>query len=304
MSRNFNEGEHKKRLSPRLSNAVYKVSEIDGLIHIKGWLKLNDAERAGVTLILKRRKSATYYLIPYQWLDDSTWEVHFNVHQYHINNGTWDLYFQYNNKRHRVKLEKETKISEKEYVLYKCESQSRYLSVYKTVKGSLSFKSTLATIEMNDLSITTKDKDSVTLNGMTENQLPIAIEENLMTKLVLKQRNSYETLEYPIILQPTHDHLAFQFSFEFNYKGLIHDRELFDQIWECSICLPINGEDHLFRISFKKPNELEEDSKFEFMKPRVYQLFFYTTVNNNLSLRLNEVKIHRDLETYEFRKKH
>ena len=60
MSRNVNEGKNNSRLSPRLSNAVYKVFEIDGLINIKGWLKLNDAERAGVTLVLKRRKSSAY----------------------------------------------------------------------------------------------------------------------------------------------------------------------------------------------------------------------------------------------------
>src|SRR5699024_3127103 len=264
MSRNFSEGDHKKRLSPRLSNAVYDVSEIDGLINIKGWLKLNDAERAGVTLVLKRRKSAVHYLIPYQWLDDSTWEVNFDVNQYHINKGTWDLYFQYDNKKYRVKLENETTIPENEYVLYKCESQSRYLSIYKTVKGSLSFKSTLATIEMNELSITMKNKDYVMLNGMTENKIPIAIKENLATKFVLKQRSSHEKLEYPIMLQPTRDYLTFQFSFEFNYKGLMNENELFDQIWECSIYLPINGENHLFRIFFSKPNVLEQDSKIEF----------------------------------------
>lgn len=302
MSRNVNEGKNNSRLSPRLSNAVYKVFEIDGLINIKGWLKLNDAERAGVTLVLKRRKSSAYYLIPYQWLDNSTWEVNFDVNQYHINKGTWDLYFQYDNKKYRVKLENETTIPENEYVLYKCESQSRYLSVYKTVKGSLSFKSTLATIEMNELRITMKNKDSVMLNGMTENKLPIAIKENLATKFVLKQRSSHEKLEYPIMLQPTRDYLAFQFSFEFNYKGLMNENKLFDQIWECSIYLPINGENHLFRIFFSKPNLLEQDSKIEFEHPRVYQIYFYTTVNNNLSIRLNEVKIQRDLETYRFDK--
>src|SRR5699024_12451752 len=95
MSSNVNERKNNSRSNPRLSNAVYDVSEIDGLINIKGWLKLKNAERAGVTLVLKMRKCAVHYLIPYQLLDDSTCEVNLDVNQYHINIGILIDYFKY-----------------------------------------------------------------------------------------------------------------------------------------------------------------------------------------------------------------
>src|SRR5690625_2328067 len=112
--------------------------------------------------------------------------------------------------------------------------------------------------------------------------------------MIVKQRNSDAETEFSAEIRPQLD--KYEMSIDFDYKELICLDDIIKQTWDCYLSLMINGEKHLVRVTWEEANSLREHSRIQFETPYIYEIYFYMTVNNNMSIRLTGLPIVRNIE--------
>ena len=279
------------------THAVYDVKHTNNSIVIKGWVDSSMIEDDIKSLTLKKRGAPNYYTIPFEWLQDHHWSAVIEFEKYSLYRGTWDFYFQYEEERVRMKVEQ---APEGPQIIHKANSESLLLDVYKTIKDSLSIKSSPTTIRMDHLVMTRDEANSWIVNLYGVMSEPLLFDNHIdpKAKLVMRQRNSHDIVDYPLTLM--FDDEKFEFDLGVNYKKLINIEQVFKQTWDCFLELMINGEEHLIRMGYEGESPVTEHSRIQFEAPHIYELHFYITINDNVSVRLVDLPIKRNVNHISF----
>src|SRR5699024_10292222 len=208
----------------------------------------------------------------------------------------------YEEKNFRIRLDEDADIYNKG--IYKVKENSFMFEMYRTIKGALSLKVQSARITLTELIFTGNDSDDCTIdiqgtinNDYLLSQLPQ--ESNI--QLMLKERHKKLNTVYAGILYSEQD--GQEFSLNLNYKEMIDLDDLQQKIWDCYLNIPINKENHVFRIHLNtkgSENSIERTSRIEFQAPHIYEIYFYKTMNHYLSIKLNRLPVKRDVSHIAF----
>lgn len=277
---------------------VTKIEAATGTLTITGTSELISKEN--IKLIIQKRKSTLVHQFPVHFIEENKWKVRINLNENEYENGVWDYYLRSEKERMRLKVIDERVLEDTGKVIYRSTDISREMECYITVKGSFSTKSKIASISLADIKGFVSTEGIVTIEGSVQSDM-ISKHDNLIDKMiVLKQRNSLNYYENNLkICQDSNRTDVYSLQLKLKYDDFIPS-EVMDPIqWDAYIQLHLEGIDHLFRIEVET-NKLEYQTRIHINKNPIYQSYFYSTINNYLSIRLTELKIHRDLASYTF----
>src|SRR5699024_4217977 len=270
-------------------------------ITISCWLETENIDKSKLELVVKRRKSSTQYSIPFVWKKDNHWQAVISVSTYQLDKGIWDFYFCYEEKSFRIRLDENVDTHSKG--IYKLNENSLTFGVYRTIKGALSLKIQSASITLTELLFTGSDSDDWTIgiHGVMDEPLLYQLPQESNIQLVVEERHKKVNTVHQGLLYSKQGKLAL--SLNLHYKEMIHFNDLQQKIWDCYLQIFINNEYHLFRIHLRKKDRdssIERSSRNEFQAPHIYEIYFYKTINQFLSIKLNRLTVKRDVNHISF----
>lgn len=285
-----------------LPNFAEKVIHHSDGISIEGWAEIRSEVRKHVSLLVRKRGSTLQYEVPLTWHDEESWGTKVDINLLESLRGTYDYYLLLDDGRaFRMKLHKKA-VVDSNPLFRKSEIETRELSSYRTKKDSLSLICKISNIPVQKLTGNIKD-DVVTLQWeIGKSDMPKHKLNNY--QIVLRQRDTNEISEFPIKVNATKD--GYDLKFHMDYKKLIPNDQLQNFRWDIYLQLNIDGYDQLLRLLISKDCETDSlayDTRKKIENENIYQIFFYRTIHNHLSISFSSLTINRDLYSYRVKNK-
>ncbi|PZD83956.1 hypothetical protein DTX80_13240 [Bacilli bacterium] len=266
----------------------------EGLLFLQGEKESILNDQTTVKLVIQKRNTDITYSIPVFQEKGSYWQAILNFNKEEFPKGVWDYYLlDENNKKHRLKVT-DSKLSNNVSLLYKNLEETREMTCYVTKYGSFSTKSKTPTIKVSNFKGNVAGASSVNITGKIERNKYINMSNPDDILLVIKRRNHSDTIVINDTKIISDENLYL--NAEVNYQDILIEQK--SDRWDVYLQIPLNSEIYLFRVELISSEKLQYSTCIEFVDSEVFHFYFYSTINNNLSIALQRLKIERNVLKY------
>lgn len=237
-------------------------------------------------LIRERNSKECTYESSISFISSNEWEAKVSLDN--LNIGIWDFYFLMGEKEIRIKSWNNA-FSELHYINQ--QQIINQIKPYMTVKGSFSIVVNDQNLKLNQVEIKNNNK----LNVDFKASVNWSHSDDIKTLSIVFRNKSYkENIEFPLEVKYLKSN-QYTLSASINYEKFI---EL--DFWPSKWHAYIKYNNQTYRINVD--NELFKEDSNCFNYEHMSQLYFYQTINGNLSLNYEKIKLQRDIEFYKIKK--
>ncbi|WP_173915589.1 CDP-glycerol glycerophosphotransferase family protein [Halobacillus sp. Marseille-Q1614] len=278
--------------SNTLPHVVESLDKVNGKVTIKGKVFAEKHLKDNLEFIVKRRGSKLSYQLPLV-IKHNKWEGHIDFSNWEPSKGIWDYYLKTENKKYRIQIENDQLINNTKGSIFPSRRESRWNKFYITRNGKLSSKIQSATIKMKSVEAKVFNDWKVKCWGVLKSSI-IGAKTGDVEVLILR-RNIYEEFVVPLKLEPkSGNEDVYKFEFELNYKDLIPSEH--KEIYRGDVFLRIPLENDKQKIRFQLENdELAYQSRITIEDDKIFQIYFYSTINQQLSIAFKDLSIERNV---------
>ncbi|GGK01644.1 hypothetical protein GCM10007063_24950 [Lentibacillus kapialis] len=266
---------------------------------IKGIIKSGVSYEDTIQLMVKKRKSKTFFTFSLKWLGSNCWETTVDFHKTDIEKGTWDYYLLYNNEqKYRLKIEDECIFEWNRISVFNSKDVTYGYKCYITQRDSLSTVVFRPSMELIVQQREILNERIVYLSGtITGNDF---VDSASGFELLIKERDSDNQYEAPLYFELEGNQICADL--KINYDDILPEN-ITNLRWDVYVRVKRNGTSYLFRIHLTDET-LEKDTCVELQDDQVYQIRLYPTIKGNLSIKCTELKMKRDIVSYSIENQH
>lgn len=286
-----------KKSKKEMKCYITQIDHDNGVYTLTGETDQNNQSINNPILFVQKRNDYLSYEIPIQWVGEKSWKSIVDFNQKDFPNGTWDYYLKHNQKQSRIKLNDDVVQTDHETGLYKNNGQTKEITFYKTIKGSLSTKHTTALVHILEIKGSICNNGKIKLKGFMDSDSLYTGASLKDVKFVTIERNSeirYETNAILYTNKLVSGKLILEA--EVNYKTIASSTNAENTKWDSFLQINIHGINRLFRLKVET-NTLVNDTRVQFDIPKVRHMYFYSTVNKYLSITLTGPVIKQDINS-------
>lgn len=278
-----------------VESRISDVQFTDGILHLTGSINQHRINMTGTELLLQKRDTELEHRFPLEWAGYNSWSAAIDFNSGEFKKGTWDYYLLYDQGRPiRIKTGKTIyQDDEIPTAFYKDKQETVSVTYYTTIKGSFSTKHGAPVVRIIELAGVVTERNHVKLSGILPSIFPPEKLEN--PSLILMDDNSV-TYEARV-----------HFDSEKHSAGKRNIRNAFDVLIPYDECMKpkkkkldaylqfdMNGRDYLFRLQ-TDAHSIARTSQVSYQDPELWQVYFYSTINENLALATSRPKLIRDV---------
>lgn len=285
-----------KNLDNTFSNIIKDVDLSKDIMVL--WGKTGfDLDTDSSKLVIQKRNSSVSYEHAVEITDKNMWKLKIDFKKHHLLNGTWDYYIKNQNKKFRVKVNNCMLLQDQSSLLYKIGNISKKLTCYVTKNSSFSMKIENPYIRLSNIEGKVDPDGCVNIKGILENNNYLSNDSNQgNVRLLVKERNQDKYL-FEVPLSVTFNKNSHRLKLTFNYNTLLSNEYRLNR-WDIFLSITINNVQHFFKIKVPE-NNLQHTTRYNFNEQEeIHQIYFYSTIYNNLSLASTSLSINRDLNVY------
>lgn len=266
----------------------------DGLLTVKGIIKSDDSLGDTIHLMVKKRKSKTFFIVPLKWPKINCWETTVDFNKMDVSKGTWDYYLLYSNEqKYRLKIEDERIFDWDRTAVFNREDVTYGLTCYITEKDSLSSIVYTPTIHFDIQQCGVRNDYSIQMIGkITGNEFTDSVSG---IQFLIKQRDGDKQHALPLEVIPEKNHISVDL--KINYNDILPEN-LTNMTWDLYMKFWVNGIYYLFRVHLANKASLEKETCVELHGDEVYQAYLYPTINWNISINLRKLQMKRNIISY------
>ncbi|SEP75278.1 CDP-glycerol glycerophosphotransferase, TagB/SpsB family [Virgibacillus subterraneus] len=284
-----------KSVEKQINSFVYEINYINNVLWITGKISENSNDINNARLLIQKRNSSLSYDFPIQWIEQGKWRSSIDFKHNAFPKGTWDYYIQYNqNQKIRISINDQHLSPEQKPILYKHNNEVIDVTHYQTIKGSFSTKHKTATIQLSNIAGSIEDGKRVKISGYIENNAllkDVSLNDIKFTIIENDSELKYET-DTTVI---SNDKVMVEMNLDYNQIFPFNQTE--KKKWDIYLNLKIHETELLVRVKTEQ-NTLQKDTLAHFYEPEVRQLYFYSTVNNYLSVYLTKPIMQKNLDEF------
>ncbi|SDQ14396.1 CDP-glycerol glycerophosphotransferase family protein [Virgibacillus salinus] len=290
----------KKNVIKKLPNLVENILVSDNYIRLDGWAPVNSIPINTITLVVRHRKTNQFYEFPVTKLNQNSWASTVYYEDIDINEGTWDFFLLVNGSGYfRVKC-KNSSLVESSTFINSTEKESGINSFYLTKYGSLSLVNERKWIELSTIdSAYTKDSIFI-MEGVIESDLFDTAQVLKEFQIELRNRRTGKYSLVPLDVQRNLNN-SYDISFSLDYNNIIPFNESMNSKWDVYISFIMNGKLGRLRVHYLS-DAITKLSRYQFHHYNLHQIYFYSTIQKNLSISLSKLTIIRNVENCIFDK--
>lgn len=277
---------------------VDELSVVENYITLTGTMtEIIDVDLSNVNLRIKKRRTLNYFTVPLTWSAES-WTSSLKIEDYNFEQGVWDfyLYDSSSQEEHRIK------IIDEEFIVvgegfYNLTGKTLHFNLYKTIKDSLSLSVDLARITLDEFVIT--QTDSEWIYNITSEVPDLYLQEmfkNNQAEILFIQRQTLDRITIP--LQNVE---KYSLQFNVDYQEFINFNDVVKNEWDGYVNLKVDDQEYTLRIHMTDnvdANDVEKNSLIEFNDSHIYQIYFYETIKQHLSIKMHRAMVEQNIEKY------
>lgn len=284
---------------PFVESNISDVQFADGILHLAGDINQHRHNMTGTELLVQKRGTELEHRFSLGWTTLNTWSAAIDLNSGDFRKGTWDYYLMHNQGRPiRIKTGKAIYQDEDTpAAFYKVGAKTVSVTYYTTIKGSFSTKHGAPAVHIFDLAGSVTD-NRVRLTG----ELPSLFAPERMDDpaLALMDRDSN------VYAADLHIN-RLENSSAGDVRNAFETVILYDECMkpekiklDAYLKFTLDGEEYLFRIQTVAAHSITHTTQVLYDNPGVWHVYFYSTINENLSLAVSRPKLMRDVSGYRF----
>ncbi|WP_431804132.1 hypothetical protein [Halobacillus andaensis] len=280
--------------SDELPYGVSRVLVDNHKAELGGWLFSDNQTKSNSQITMKKRASNLSYRLP-TIFDGNYWSAEVNLNDIHPSKGIWDFYLEVNNdKNYRILIENNL-IENLDSQVFNVKRESRWHTFYKTKNDGLSSTVKSAAVQILDVKAEIVSKYKVKCSGTMDGAFINNDHDLEKAELFIAKRNNGKSHFEPIKLHPKEDD-HYEFTFDLDYQEVISNRENEKHRWDVYLQIPFLDikRRYRFRLNIK---EIAYQSRVEFEGEKLNQIYFYPTVNEQLSIVQKDLSVERNIDT-------
>ncbi|MBY7144658.1 CDP-glycerol glycerophosphotransferase family protein [Virgibacillus sp. NKC19-3] len=279
---------------------VTKVSMKQSTLTLTGETNLTTDSAKNMFLMVKKRGTKLIYHYPVVFNKNNNWTVEIDYNTHEFTKGIWDYYLEMDGQKFRLKVSQPQILENCNTLVYINHGRSHEAICYVTTKGSFSTKNKPAVMMLNDVNGESDHRGNVVLQGLINPEFKFKHHLASSLVFVLVDRKKGETHELPFqLIDKYGDHSARMLRVNLNFKDPIFQGNMETKRWNCYVKLVIDDVIHLLRVKVTN-QDIKYSTRVDGESSTIFQVYFYPTTYNNLSIASTPLKVIRNLEHFCF----